>query len=406
MALLLITTQTCFGQDCETVARNKKSEHVRFPDHTSSNGSKPTFSKAAVTPRLAKAESWIKAVLNNYTGAELAFSNNIVFDEYSDHWKDQSEATGIKGFYYSQMRFYGYYCAGNKLDKEGESGSAVMIKFNNFSGGCCKQSLIIDGLGNKVINGKPIFRIYEKKSEQGRIDFYERMFQLDVRDTIWGSKADYYIIRNSDKPFFIPLTRKEYLGQVLKDIDSSRAFRIATSKQMFNPKNEAANKAKFDAELARIDNSKMYTKEQMAPYRKRFIETWETEQQKLDKELSKIEADTKGAKETVLEYMKRPEEWLSRTVKNSYSNFVYSAQALKLYLDDLDVVRYKPEEETATLLVYVNPNYYNKSLSPDVPQMIFVQVGKNGYRHMKRVAELMKQPGVFAPLEALLTPGK
>ena len=131
------------------------------------------------------------------------------------------------------------------------------------------------------------------------------MFQLDVRDTIWGSKADYYIIRNSDKPFFIPLTRKEYLGQLLKDIDSSRAFRIATSKQMYDPKNEAANKAKYDAELARIDNSKTYTKEQMAPYRKRFIETWETEQQKLDKELSKIEADTKGAKETVLEYLKK-----------------------------------------------------------------------------------------------------
>ncbi len=406
LVLLLIATQTCFGQDCLTVARNKKSEHIRFPDHTDNSGFKPTFTKAAINPRLVKTESWLKGILNNYTGAELAFSNSIVFNEYSDHWKQQFEATGIKGFYYSQMRFFGYYCAGNKLDKEGESGSAIMIKFNNFSGGCCRQSLIVGGSMKRIINGKTIFNIYEKKSEQGRIDFYERMYQLDVRDTLWGSKADYYIIRNSDKPFFIPLTRKEYLGQLLKDIDSSRASRIGFARQIYDPKNEAANKAKFDEELKRIDNSKNYTKEQMAPYRKRFIETWETEQQKLDRELNKIVADTKGAKETVLEYMKSPEEWLSRTVKYEYSNSVYTSLGLKSYLVELDNKRYKAEEETATLLVYVNPAYYNKSLSPDVPQMIFVQVGKNNYWHMKRVADQMKQPGVFAPLEALLTPGK
>src|SRR6185436_10948393 len=178
--------------------------------------------------------------------------------------------------------------------------------------------------------------IYEKKYTQGRIDYYERMFQSQVRDTLFGSKDDYYIVRNSDKPVFIPLTRKEYLQQLLKDIDSSRTYRIDFVKKMYDPKNEAANKAKFDAELARIDNSKMYTKEQMAPYRKRFIETWQTEQQKQDSVIRKIEADTKGGKEVILEYMKKPEQSLSGPLKDIFgtpNTEIYSAGALKDYFD-------------------------------------------------------------------------
>ena len=103
------------------------------------------------------------------------------------------------------------------------------------------------------------------------------MWQTNVNDT-YGSKDDYIVIRNSDQPVFIPITRKELLLQLLKDIDASQASRMAAAKSQYDPKNEAANKAAFDAELKRIDNSKSYTKEQMAPYRKRFIETWQTEQ--------------------------------------------------------------------------------------------------------------------------------
>jgi len=407
VALLMIATLTCIGQECDELARNKNSEHVRFPDNTS--GPKSSINKAAINPRLAKAESWIKGILNNFTGAELAFSNNYRFDPISDDWDNLNKATGVKGYYYSQMRFFTYYCAGNKMTKEGESGSSVLIYFNNIFAGYGIHSLVdYNGLNFKV-NGKVIYKIYEKKYTQGRIDYYERMFQSQVRDTLFGSKDDYYIVRNSDKPVFIPLTRKEYLQQLLKDIDSSRTYRIDFVKKMYDPKNEAANKAKFDAELARIDNSKMYTKEQMAPYRKRFIETWQTEQQKQDSVIRKIEADTKGGKEVILEYMKKPEQWLSGPLKDIFgtpNTEIYSAGALKAYFDDQDFVRYKASEVTATILVTLNADYFNKSLSADVPQVILVQLWKNGYRHMKKVADMISQPGALAPLEAILAQGK
>jgi Flp pilus assembly protein TadD len=38
--------------------------------------------------------------------------------------------------------------------------------------------------------------------------------------------------------------------------------------------------------------------------------------------------------------------------------------------------------------------------------LILVQVAKAGYPHMKKVADLIRQPGALAPLEALLNPGK
>src|SRR5687767_12031515 len=109
IALFLIITQTCFAQDCKTLAINKQSIHVRFPDVTDrpGGGSKVSLNMAAIKPRVAKAESWIKGLLTNFTGAQLAFSNNYVFDNSSDFMKVRYNAMGIKGgYYYSQMRFY------------------------------------------------------------------------------------------------------------------------------------------------------------------------------------------------------------------------------------------------------------------------------------------------------------
>jgi hypothetical protein len=41
-----------------------------------------------------------------------------------------------------------------------------------------------------------------------------------------------------------------------------------------------------------------------------------------------------------------------------------------------------------------------------VPQLILVELDKNGYRYMYKLAALVKKPGALAPLEAMLNPGK
>ncbi len=224
-------------------------------------------------------------------------------------------------------------------------------------------------------------------------------------DTVYTSKTDLFLIRNSDKPVFISLTRKEYLQQMLKDVEANKIKEIASAKEEFTPDAEAANKAKFDEELKRMDNSKNYTPEQMAPYRKRFIETWETEKQKYDKRIAKIETESTKVNEVLLEYLKKPEEWLVSGFGSFFSDS-YTEKGIKYFLDHLDIYRESKEDYTRSEVVSINPAYFNKALSMDVPQLILVTVNKGGYRYMYKLAELVKKPGALNPLEAILTPGK
>ena len=406
IALLVLAAKASYGQDCATLAANKPSISVRFQDEMTQSGAGPkvTMSMAGLKPQLGKAENWIKGILKNFTGAKLAYSNEYYFDLGNDTWAEELyNATGIKGFYAAKMRFYAYYCYenNNKIFTESESGSFVQIHFNSvFGSGLCKEA------GVYTVNGKYAFEIFAKTRTEGRIDYYERIAMANDFDTIYKSKSDVIIIRDNDQPLFIKITRKEYLGQLFKDVEAYKNSEVATAKANYNPANEAANKAQLDAELKRIDNSKSYTPEQMAPYRKRLIETWETEKQKFDKRMAGIETDVNGAREALQVYMNKPQEWLNRSFNHFYSYSSYSAKNIKKYCDDLDVSRYSPEEETGTLVVSLNPDYYNKSLGADVPQLIVVQVTKGSYAHMKKVAELIKRPGALAPLEAILTPGK
>ncbi len=405
IAILLITTQISYGQDCNTRAANKPPESVRFEDEytRSHEDPKANMSIAKMKPQLSIAENWVKGVLKNFKGAKLAYSNDYFFDYTSGFTKDFYKATGIKGCYSSKMRFYAYYCYENRNEifTEGESGSFAAVHFNNVF----ITSLCTD-VGVFTINGKYAFKMFEKSRTEGRIDYYEQIAMSNIYDTIYKSKHDYIVIRNSDQPVFLPITRKEYLQQLLKDVDDYKNREVASAKLAYTPANEAANKTKFDEELKRIDNSKNYTPEQMAPYRKRFIETWETEKQKFDKRIARIETETTAAKEVLQEYLKKPQDWLNRSFEQFYGYSSYTGKGIRQYLDGLDVFRYSKEDETRTYVASINPAYFNKSLSADVPQLIMVDLPKGRYPHMQKVANLIKQPGALAPLEAMLSPGK
>ncbi|MEQ1799499.1 MAG: tetratricopeptide repeat protein, partial [Lacibacter sp.] len=405
IALLLVTTQIAYGQDCNTRAANKPSQSVRFQDDymRSFEDSKANISITKMKPQLAIAENWVKGVLKNFKGAKLAYSNDYFFDYSSGFTKEFYNATGIKGCYSSKMRFYAYYCYENRNEifTEGESGSFAAVHFNNVF----NTSLCTD-VGAFTINGKYAFKMFEKSRTEGRIDYYEQIAMSNVYDTIYKSKHDFIIIRNSDLPVFLAVTRKEFLQQLLKDVDAYKSRQTAFAKEAYTPAAEAANKANLDDQLKRIDNSKTSTPEQMAPYRKRLIETWETEKQKFDKRIARIELDTKETKEVLKEYLNKPQEWLNRTVSQFYNFSSYSRRGMEEFLDRLDVFAFSKEDETRTYLATINPAYFNKSLSAEVPQLITVHLPKGTYPHMKKVADLIKRPGALAPLEAILNSGK
>ena len=401
IACFLLITQVCFGQDCQTQAANKPSTYdPNFQSFLNPVGKPASWDISKMKPHLAKVESWMRNTLKGFTGAKLMYGNYYFLDPTGIDFF--YKLSGLKGSYEGIMMFFAYYCYENKtkIETEGESGSNIKVDINYiFNSDLCSNMNVF------TINGKSAFTVLEKNSANGRIDYYDLRKRMTYDDTLYTSKADMFVIRNSDKPVFIPVTRKEYLQQLLKNAEDYKNSEIASAKRDYTPAAEAANKASFDDQLKRIDNSKTSTPEQMAPYRKRFIETWETEKQKFEKRMTRAETEVTKSKEVLQEYLNKPQEWLGRSFKSFYSDS-YTAKGLKSYLDRLDIYNESKEDYTRSEVVSVNPAYFNKALGMDVPQVMLLTLAKGSYRYMHKLANLVKQPAALAPLEAILNPGK
>jgi hypothetical protein len=391
----LLLVQASLAQDCNTKAVNRPSTLVKVPDQFVSNIKRGAASILKMKQHLANAESWTKNLLTGFTGAKLMAGNDFYFDYTGNqsHSANLYKSTGINGSYSFKMRFFAYYCYENKdvIHTEGESGSFVRVSFNNvFIPELCSEA------GVFIINGKPVFEILEKDHSEGRIDFYDFRGKSNVNDTIYTSKHDIILLRNSDKPVFISVTRKEYLEYLLKDIDTYRARRMDEITTMYD-----SQKKIFENEVKVYKQyDKTYTAEKEAAQRKKFQETNNPE--RMEKDIQKINVEVKGAAEVVKQYLQKPPDWLGRSVKQFYTFAFYTAAGFKQYFDDLDVFRESKNDLTRREIAYINPAYFNKSLSNDVPQLIIVDLQKKAYAHMLKVSRLVKQKGVLAPLEAIL----
>lgn len=394
----LLLAQASFGQDCNTQAANKPATYDPNFENIIGESSPSDLSK--MKSHLAKVESWMRTILKGFTGAKLMYGNYYFLDP--DGTDFLYKTTGYKGNYEAIMMFFAYYCYENKntIEVEGESGSNLQVNINNVFNGDLSRDFDVF-----TINGKQVFKVLEKSSTDGRVDYYDLRKRMFYDDTVYTSKIDIFLIRNSDKPVFIPVTRKEYLEQLLIDVEANKIKEIAWAKAEFTPAAEVANKAKFDEDLKRIDNSKNYTPEQMAPYRKRFIETWETEEQKYNKRIANAETETSKVTELLLDYLNKSEEWLGSGFGNFFSDS-YTEKGIRSYLDHLDIFTESKEDYTRSEVVSINPSYFNKALSMDVPQLIMVTLNKGGYLYMYKLADLVKRPGTLKPLEAILTPGE
>lgn len=403
-AFLLLTVQLSFAQDCNTQAANKPYISVRGTDdffdlsHYTKKPAKWNANKMKL--QLAKAENWIKNRFTGFTGAKSLFYNTYWLDYIVNEGGQGSDvtfykATGIKSFYSSKMMLFAYYCYDNSntIHTEEESGSNVEVIFNNvFASGVTTDA------GVYTINGKPAFKTIQKKSSKDRIDFYEQRTQDNATSKMFTAN-DYIILRNSDKPVFITITRKEYLEQMLKDIETFKTNDTKLLTQTYN-----LNIKQFEEEM-RVYKAmdKSYTPEKEAKRKKWFDE----DQQKLQKLISKVNPDADASREFIVQYLKKPDEWLSRSFNNFYPYSTYTSNGISQYLESLDKsFLSKGEEETNYEIVSINPAYFNNKLGADVPQLITVHLQNGSYPHMLKVADLVKQPGALAPLEAILNPGK
>jgi tetratricopeptide (TPR) repeat protein len=397
----LLIMQTGFTQDCKIQAADKPSVLTRGTDAVATGTGKMNAAEMAkMKVPLAKAENWTKKILANFTGAKLLYYNSFFPDYLNNGTTNENlyKATGMKSYFSSQMMFFAYYCYDNSstIHTEAESGSSVYVNFNNvFALGFTEDA------GVYIINGKPAFKAIQKKRSEGRIDFYEQRAQNNANAKMFTAN-DYIILRNSDEPVFIPVTRKEYLQQMLRDADNSGSNDAKLMDRAYTQ-----NVKQFEEEMKVYRAmDKTYTPEKEAKRRKWF----EEDQEKLKKIISKTGPDVDAAKEVIKQYLKKPAVWLNRSCNNFYGYSTYTAAAVTQFIENMDKIRTngagETEEETPQEIVAINPAYFNKALGSDVPQLILVHLRNGSYAHMVKVDAFVKQPGALAPLAALLNPGK
>ena len=400
----LLVAQLSFAQDCKTKASNKPSVLVRGTDdyfdfsHYTQKPAKWDVTKMKL--QTGKVERWIKNRLTAFTGARMLYYNSYWLDyEVSEGGTGNDvnfyRATGIKRFYSSKTMFFAYYCYdnNNNIQTEDESGSNVEVVFNNFFfSGLTKDA------GVHTMNGVPVFGVIKKKHSEGRVDYYEQRVRNNATAEMYTTN-DYILLRNSDQPVFIPVTRKDYLGQLLKDVAAHSANETRQLTEMYNQ-----NKQQFEVEMKGYkEKDKSYTAEKEAKRRKWF----EEDQEKFKKVISKIKPDADAAADVLKQYLKKPDEWLNRHFSIFYPFSSYTAGGVKQYLEGLDKSTLSEgEEETAYEIVSVNPAYFDKKAGADSPQLIALHLQNGTYAHMLKVANLIKQPGALAALEAILNPGK
>jgi hypothetical protein len=397
--ICLGAAQVCFSQDCSTQAAKKPSTYTKTANEViSASGIMSSTDLARMKPHLDKIENWIKNRLTNFLGAKLEY-NNTYYPDYQNGGpisENLYEATGMKSSYGAKLRFFAYYCYdnNNKIFTEDESGSFIHVVLNNvFASLLCTETDVF------TVNGKRVFKVLEKNHSEGRIDFYDMRVKSNVNDTIYTSKHEIILIRNSDKPVFINITRKEYLQQMLQDLE---AYRIKRKEEI--SKIYTLQVKQFEDEVKiKKQYDKKYTAEKEATERKRFIE--DNNPEKVNKDIKKTDSDIDGAKGVIIQYQGKPQDWLNRSFNSFYPYESYSAAGVSEYLDKLDVVAEKREDLTRTEIVYLNPDYFNNKQSVDVPQLISVHLSKKNYPHMLKVAKLIKQAGALDPLVAILNPG-
>ncbi len=390
----LLLVLDIFGQDCNSIAKNKFEPWRRTEVMYATPQAKPGPGESAkMKSRQDKIESWIRSMLTGFTGAKVGYSNEYFLNPLDWENDEFYKVTGIKGHYGSTTRFWAYYCYDNSntVHTEGEAGSFIYVKINTVF-----HSDLTQDVGVFTINGKSAFRVLEKSHSEGRVDYYDRRKRMNYNDTVYTSKRDIIIIRNSDKPVFIPITRKEYLQQMLKDAETYRAKEKSMMMSNFS------NNAKvFEEEMKSYKLDRLYTPEKEAKRRQWFKE----DQAKIAKVIDKIDPDVDAFLEVIKRYLQKPAEWLNRHFRDFYS-YAYTAKGVENYFEHLDIFTESKEDYTRSEVVSISPDYFNKALSNDVPQLMMVELVKNGYWYMYKVSEKVKQPGGLASLIAIVNPGK
>lgn len=318
---------------------------------------------------------------------------------YTNAWY---QATGRLGYCFLRTRSQYLTCEANKpIEIPGPAW--IDIQFNAFNQ-FAKQV--------QNMEGRLVFSIPEKHSSNGRIDYYE--FPGEVPDYVvdysrwWFYHA--FVVRNSDKPLFIPVTQRDYLNYYLVKMEQFYLeFKkiLGQSAPVNNVQDILAEKDERIAEIKRLTEEEAYgySKENLA---NRLQKAEEFYQAKLEEEKSKTSGDNSEAPKEYQESVRlikdylntEPESILSKPISEIETNPTHEISLTAAVLEKLKAPKPERGWSKNTQFAFINPEYFDKSLAPDVPQFITLEItnNENRHKHLNEIAYRLRKDWDFAEL--------
>lgn len=380
------------------------------------------FDSKKMTPKLEVALSWIKGYFEGIKGArsaEYRYSYDKGFTiEESLRTNPWFLATNRLGSYNLRVYSRKTYCSNGRLS-EYDGPARIDITFNELNYLIRPvRGQSADENGNSIpfqINGKPAFEIPNIKWTKGNIDYYQYPGPPPPSTASYSNWdfLDVYIIRKNDKPLFIPFTRKEILESKLLDLEKDykeRKILILEYTQVLSPE-------EVDRQLEeRIAEIKRFTEQGVWGYSKENLENRiqlaisnsqiqkEEEAGKVENALAGLNRDYQAAVDLIHDYLaNQPASELAKPVRE-YFPMNFGEDLVRRMQENFDRELTIDDWGQDKMIGYINPDYFDSKLSPDVPQMIAVEfINLDGaHSHLNEVVDKINQKLDFKALQALL----
>lgn len=381
------------------------------------------FESKKMTPKLEIALSWIKGYFQGITGARFADYKYSYLKGFTHEMELERNpwylASNRLGSYYLRILSGQTFCSNGRLG-EYDGPSLIDINFNELTHLVRPVKGFLDEDGIEIlylIDGKPAFEIPKITRSEGNIDYYQFPGPPPPNTVNYSNWEflDGFVIRKDSKPLFIPFTRKEVLESKLIDLE----IIYKNQKKLALEFTQVIPPEEFDRQLEeRIAEIKKYTHEGIWGYSKENLESRiqstiennrlrkEEEAAKLENALAELNQDYKTAVELIQDYLNsQPASELAKPVREYFpTNF--GADLVGRMIENFDKEVTARDWGQNLEIVYINPDYFDPKLSPDIPQMIAVEfVNLEGiHKHLNEVVDRINQKMDFKTLQALFPP--
>lgn len=425
--LIFLMPLLAFSQEMSCNEDSFTPKWVAFPDYSqdfyrhSALGSKQmkAYNLSKMKPHLNVALNWTKELAADIKRSkeakyqfEMYYGPGNPEELFTNAWY---LATGRNGGYTLRIKLHDIVCRPNGVATV-DGPAEILVSFNSLHK-LAESITKIDESGASVpvqINGKPLFLVPELKKSEKNQDYYE--FPGPVPDYVVNYARwefiDAFVIRNSSKPLFIPLTRKEFLEYFLVSIEekyNNEKKVILENTQVTTPEEIEREREARIAEIKKFTGQGAYGYSE-SNYEHRIKTANEFFNNKKSAEADKVKNLTKELDENYAEsvrlvkdyLLKSPPAVLEKSLRRLPAAFT-DPPSVKRMLENLEDAPNMRMWGQNTEVCFINKDYFNNTLPNDVPQLIVIEFVNNEYVHenLKTLVKRIYEKNDFSKLSDL-----